>query len=147
MKPVTFAAQATAFADAFEPPLAQLFAFMEPAPLKWADQLADWCALCRSAPEEAFAEDKVAQVLETLVSLMHARLKFGLCSIPRYGCRPNIMVSGDLGGAVLAEAARDRIMRLVLRRDHDMACRLARLTLRRIEEQRRTIAEMIGKTI
>jgi thiol:disulfide interchange protein len=74
MRPLIFAAQATAFADEFEQPLAQLFEFMEPAPDKWADQLADWCVLCRTEPEDAFAEDTVAQVLETLVSLMHTRM-------------------------------------------------------------------------
>lgn len=147
MTSTTFANEMTALADEFAPPLARLFDPMMPTPEKWARQLESWFALCRTAPEQAFTEDLLSEVVETLISLMHARMTFSLCSIPRYSEHPKVMVTGDLGGAVLADVARGRILRLALRRDPDMACRLARRALRRIEEQRSAIALMIGKAI
>lgn len=147
MKLKTLDAQVAAFADDFELPFSQLFNLIMSKPQKWVCQLEGWFVLCRTAPHEAFAEETLAEILETLVSLMHARMTFSGIAIPQYGQHPKIMVSGDLGGAMLAGAARGRIIRLALDHDRDMACRLATVVLHQIEAQRRTIADLMAKAI
>jgi hypothetical protein len=141
------APQLAAFVDEFEAPLTQLCDLMMPNPEKWTMRFERWFAQCRTAPQEALSEETLAEVLTTLVSLMHARMTFSLCAIPRYGQRPEIMVSGDLGGAVLAQIARHRLLRIALRCDPSMAHRLADVVLRQIDTQRSTIAQMINASI
>lgn len=113
---------------------------MEPAP--WVDRLVDWLGDCRANPMEALAEPALGELPALLVSLMHARMRFGLLAPARWG--PGALNSADHGGgAVLAAAARADQMRLVARHDRAMARRLAAATLRRIEAQQTAIATHI----
>lgn len=147
MKHANFALEVASFTADFEVSFTLLCDVATSVPDKWMELLADWFTQCRAAPDEAFSEDVLCDVLEALVSLMHARSTFALCAMPRPGRRPEALVSGDLGGAVMIELACKRIIMLTRQRDRDMAYRLASVVLRQIRAQRSTIAEMIYKAI
>jgi len=142
-----FASDVATFAADLEVSFTSLCDVATPVPDKWVGLLTDWFTQCRTAPDAAFAEDVLCDVLETLVSLMHARSTFVLCAMLRPGRRPEAVVSGDLGGVVMIELACKRIIRLAQIRDRDMAYRLASVVLRQIRAQRSAIAEMICKAI
>ncbi|MBB5723662.1 hypothetical protein FHS72_003307 [Loktanella ponticola] len=147
MKHANFALDVAAFAADLEVSFTSLCEVATPVPETWVGLLTDWFTQCRAAPDEAFSEDVLCDVLETLVSLMHARSTFALCAMPRPGRRPEALVSGDLGGVVMIELACKRIIMLARQRDRDMAYRLASVVLRQVRSQRSAVAEMIYKAI
>lgn len=140
MKTTNFMEGLAAYAAEYQPQLALLSDDMEPMP--WIGRLAAWLDDCRSDPDAAIAEPALAEVLGLLVTLMHARMCFGLLEPARWG-QPGKLIGIDDGGAVLAAAARADLMRLVARHDRGMAVRLAEATLRQIEDQRAAIATHI----
>ena len=140
-----FVEAATALARTLRPQLSALFEAAEPPLPGFATEAERWFALCETDPEAAFAEAELEGILAVLVSVMHARSVFALAERRRYGARPEVEVAGDLGGAVLAQVARNDILRLARRRDRERAARLSRNVLRLIEQQRAEIAELAAR--
>jgi len=145
MTPSPFTEAATGYANAFRPQFDQMFRLAQP-PVETdiADRITGWLDLCHADPAAGFEEHTLGRVLEGLVTLMHSRMTFGIARRARYGARPDIVVTGDVGGAVLASDARQALLRLLLRHDRDMAARLAQRVLRRLESQRCDIADALA---
>ena len=141
MKPTCFANDLSIFAAEHQPQLARLFREMEPTP--WIARLRDWFDICHTDPAAAMSETALFDALQQLVSLMHARMQFGLLDSTNWG-RPGELICADQrGGAIVAAAARADLMRVVSQHDRALAVRLTAATNHRIEEQRAIIAKHI----